>query len=83
MKATAGTKETKLASQGFVSELRNAPFMGGPHACRTPATAMIRYSQIALNSCIGSYFAALVTTGQQSASEWRRKRGMARPVVSF
>src|SRR3984885_1332397 len=40
-KATTGRKETTLASQGFVKELRSAPFMGGPQAWSAPAAMMI------------------------------------------
>jgi hypothetical protein len=36
--ATIGRKETVLASHGFSSALRKAPFIGGPHACSAPAT---------------------------------------------
>jgi len=38
--ATTGKKDTRLASHGLPKEVRKAPFIGGPHACRAPA-AMI------------------------------------------
>jgi hypothetical protein len=39
-KATIGRNETMLASQGFSSDLRSAPFIGGPQACNAPAIRM-------------------------------------------
>ena len=39
--ATIGRKETVLASHGFESDLRRAPFIGGPQACSTPARRMM------------------------------------------
>jgi hypothetical protein len=33
-----GRNDTRLASQGLVSDFCNAPFMGGPQACNAPAT---------------------------------------------
>jgi hypothetical protein len=36
-----GRKDTRLASHGFVRELRNAPFIGGPQACNAPATRIM------------------------------------------
>src|ERR1700722_19194302 len=35
--ATIGRNDTKLASHGFCSELRSAPFIGGPQAWSVPA----------------------------------------------
>jgi hypothetical protein len=77
-KGTAGMKDTKLASQGLVSELRNAPFIGGHHACKAPARAMIRYSQNALISCVdgGSRLSMDRTVRPPSAS--RGAGGMKR-----
>ena len=37
-KATIGRNDTVLASHGFSSDFRNAPFIGGPHTCSAPAT---------------------------------------------
>jgi hypothetical protein len=34
-------KETRVASQGLVSEIRKAPFIGGPQACNTPQAMMM------------------------------------------
>jgi hypothetical protein len=39
--ATIGRNDTKLASHGLVSALRNAPFIGGPQACNAPPIKMM------------------------------------------
>lgn len=41
-----------LASQTFSSDFRSAPFIGGPHACNTPAIRMSGYSSVELTFCI-------------------------------
>ena len=40
-RAMIGRKETRLASHGLVNDPRKAPFIGGPQACRAPATKMM------------------------------------------
>ena len=40
-KAMIGRNETVLASHGLESDLRRTPFIGGPQACKTPATRMM------------------------------------------
>ncbi len=39
--ATMGRNDTRLPSQGFTSAFFKALFIGGPHACSTPAMRMI------------------------------------------
>jgi hypothetical protein len=39
--ATIGRNETRLPSQGLIKAFLRALFIGGPHACNTPAMMMI------------------------------------------